>query len=190
MPIKPAYVPDMTVPAIVTAEQLLHMSFPDKRVELVRGVLVVREPSGGTHGRVVANLTIELGGHVRQAGVGQVFAGDTGFTLARDPDTVRGPDIAFVRRERLLEPEPIGFPEQAPDLAIEVWSPTDRPGEMLAKIADYLEAGTRLVWVIHPQRRETRVYRADGTESLVGADGALDGEDVVPGFSCRLAAIL
>ena len=190
MPIKPAYVPDMTAPAMVTAEQLLHMSFPDKRVELVRGVVVVREPPGGTHGRVLANLTTELGVYVRHADVGLVFAGDTGFTLARGPDTVRGPDVAFVRRERLVGPEPAGFLDLAPDLAVEVWSPGDRPGEVLAKVADYLAAGTRLVWVIHPQRREARVYRADGTESLVAADGALDGEDVVPGFTCRLETIL
>ena len=190
MPTKPAYVPHMTGPTAVTAEQLLYMSFPDKRVELVKGVVVVREPPGGTHGRVLANLATELGVYVRHAGVGQVYAGDTGFTLTRDPDTVRGPDLAFVRRERLLDPEPVGFLDLAPDLAVEVWSPGDRPGEVLAKVADYLAAGTQLVWVIHPQRREARVYRADGSEALVTNGGVLDGEDVVPGFTCRLETIL
>lgn len=189
MPTKPAYVPDMTAPAAVTAEQLLQMSFPDKRVELVRGVVVVREPPGYVHGKITVNLMVELGNHVRQTGAGQLL-GETGFTLTRGPDTVRGPDLAFIRRERLPDPETIGFLEQAPDLAVEVWSPRNRPGEMLAKVADYLAAGTRLVWVIHPQRREARVYRADGTETLVSEAESLDGEDVVPGFTCRLEAIL
>ena len=184
-----SYVPAMNPPALVTAEQL-YTDFADKRVELVRGVVVVCEPPGYTHGKVVANLTTQLGVYAQRTGAGEAVAGDTGFTLARDPDTVRGPDVAFVRRERLLDPEPVGYPNLAPDLAIEVWSPTSRPAEMLAKVADYLAAGTRLVWVIHPQRREARVYRADGSEALVTADGMLEGEDVLPGFGCTLEKIL
>lgn len=77
-----------------------------------------------------------------------------------------------------------------PDLVVEVLSPGDRPGEVLAKVADWLTAGTRLVWVVDPERRLARVYRADGTEGVVTEHDALDGEDVVPGFSCELAAIL
>jgi Uma2 family endonuclease len=80
--------------------------------------------------------------------------------------------------------------ELAPDLVIEVLSPNDRPGEILAKVADWLEAGSRLVWVIDPERRIGRIYRQDGTESSITADGQLDGEDVLPGFSCPLAVIL
>ncbi|MGH7645260.1 MAG: Uma2 family endonuclease, partial [Gemmatimonadales bacterium] len=91
---------------------------------------------------------------------------------------------------RLPDPEPVGYPELAPDLAVEVLSPGDRPGELLAKVADWLNAGSRLVWVVDPERRHAVVYRADGTETLVGADDSLSGEDVVPGFSCPLASIL
>lgn len=190
MPAKRAYVPDMSSPALVTAEELLHVNVPDKRVELVRGVLVVREPAGYTHGRVAMNLAVRLGAHLEHTGTGQLFAAETGFTLARDPDTVRAPDIAFVRRERLPDPEPTGFPDLAPDLVVEVLSPGDRPGEVLAKVADWLSAGTKLVWVIDPERRLARVYREDGSETVVTANEALDGEDVVPGFSCPLEAIL
>src|SRR2546430_1980150 len=89
----------------------------------------------------------------------------------------------------LPEPEPVGYPALAPDLVVEILSPGDRPGEVLAKVADWLSAGTKLVWVIDPERRLARVYRSDGTETLVGADGALDGEDVLPGFACRLVTI-
>ncbi len=189
MPAERAYVPKMPA-TLMTAEELLHTSIPDKRTELVRGVLVVREPPGGRHGSVTMNLALRLGNHVEREGAGQVFAAETGFALARGPDTVRAPDIAFVRRERLPEPIPVGFPEFAPDLVVEVLSPGDRPGEVLAKVADWLSAGTRLVWVVDPERRLARVYRPDGSETIVTADGSLDGEDGLPGFSCPLASIL
>ena len=190
MPAEPSYVPPMTASDLLTAEELLHLSLPDKRVELVRGVLVVREPAGGRHGRIAVNITVELGTYIRSHQLGAVYAAETGFTLARHPDTVRAPDVAFVRRERLPSPEPIGFPDLAPDLVVEVLSPGERPGELLAKIADWLSAGTRLVWAIDPERRLARVYRQDGTERVVAAAETLDGEDVVPGFSCLLGALL
>jgi len=174
----------------MTADELFQVRIPDKRVELVKGALVVREPAGYTHGRVAMNLTLRLGSHVERTGAGQLFAAETGFTLARGPDTVRAPDVAFVRRERLPDAEPRGFPELAPDLVVEVLSPDDRPGKVLAKVADWLIAGTRLVWVIDAERRQARVYRQDGSEALITAEQALDGETVLPGFSCPLEAIL
>ena len=185
---KPAYVPDM--PQLMTAEELLHANIPDKRTELVRGRLVVREPAGARHGLVAMNLALRLGAQVERTNAGQLFAAETGFTLFRGPDTVRAPDIAFVRRERLPDPITDGFPELAPDLVVEVLSPGDRAGETLAKVGDWLQAGARLVWVIDPERRVARVYRADGTESIFTEADSLDGEDVVPGFACLLGSIL
>ena len=190
MKAEPSYVPGMTTSALLTAEELLNLSIPNKHVELVRGVLVVREPPGGRHGRIAANVAFELLKHVRANSLGGVYAAETGFTLSRHPDTVRAPDVAFIRRERLPSPEPTGYPELGPDLVVEVLSPGDRPGEVHAKIADWLSAGTRLVWIIDPERRIARVYRADGSEAIVTADQALDGEDVVPGFACRLDTTL
>jgi Uma2 family endonuclease len=187
---EPAYVPGMTPVAQLTAEELLAVRVPNKRVELVRGALVVREPAGYTHGRVAMNLAIRLGAFLEGTGLGQLVAAETGFTLTRRPDTVRAPDLAFIRRARLPDPEPTGFPDLAPDLVVEVRSAGDRPGELLAKVADWLTAGTRLVWVVDPARREVRVYRGDGTESVLSAADALDGEDVVPGFTCSLTAVL
>ena len=189
MPTERAYVGQMS-PTLMTAEELLHANIPDKRTELVRGVLVVREPAGGRHGRVANELARLVGNHAHAHELGTVYAAETGFTLARQPDTVRAPDVAFVRRDRVSDPEPIGFPEFAPDLVVEVLSPGDRPGEVLAKVADWLSAGTRLVWVVDPERRLARIYRHDGTEQIVTADQALDGEDVVPGFACSLSAVL
>jgi Uma2 family endonuclease len=174
----------------MTADELLRTHVPDKRTELVRGVLVVREPAGSRHGLVTMNLGAELAVYAKQTGAGGVYAAETGFKLASNPDTVRAPDIAFVTRERLPPSATTGYPALAPDLAVEVLSPGDRPGEVLAKVADWLSAGTRLVWVVDPERRVARVYRHDGGETIVPADGALDGDDVLPGFSCSLASIL
>lgn len=190
MPGEPSYVPFMPPPAPMTADELLHTHFPDKRVELVQGVLVVREPPGYLHGDVTANLAYHLMHHVRAHALGRVLVGDAGFQLRTAPDTVRGPDIAFIGSARLPDPRPVGYPALAPDLVVEVLSPTDRAGEVLGKVADWLNAGTRLVWVIDPERRQALAYRAEGSLALVTADESLDGEDVVPGFSCPLASVL
>ncbi len=193
MPAERAYVGDMAPPgppALITADELLHLHVPDKQVELVRGVLVVREPAGSRHGLVAMNLGIELGSHARRTGAGRTFAAETGFQLATDPDTVRAPDVAYVARDRLPATETTGYAAGAPDLVVEVLSPGDRPGAVLAKVADWLSAGSRLVWVVDPERRAARVYRLDGSLTLVAEDGVLDGEDVLPGFSCPLASIL
>ncbi|HKV69908.1 MAG TPA: Uma2 family endonuclease [Gemmatimonadales bacterium] len=175
--------------ALMTADELLHLNLPHKRTELVRGRLIVREPAGWTHGVVAMKLGIKLGTHVERTNAGVVLAAETGFKLASEPDTVRAPDVAFVALDRIPE-APRGFSAFAPDLAVEVLSPDDRPGEVLAKIADWLEAGAKLVWVVDPARQLARVYRSDGSEDTVTTDGALEGEDLLPGFSCSLASLL
>jgi Uma2 family endonuclease len=175
---------------LMTADELLHTRIPDKLVELVRGRLIVREPPGYLHGDVTMRLSILLSVYAQERGLGRVLAAETGFKLQHDPDTVRAPDIAFLSHDRVPDPRPVGYLALAPDLAVEVLSPHDRPGETLNKVGDWLDAGTRLVWVIDPDRRLARVYRLDGTELQLSGDGALDGEDVLPGFSCKLAAIL
>src|SRR5690349_11634652 len=126
MPAERAYVPVVSPFAeVVTADDLLRTPLPHKRTELVRGVLVVREPAGGLHGVVTVNLGAELVAYVKRTGAGRVFAAETGFHLATNPDTVRAPDVAFVARDRLPEGVPRGFPGLAPDLAVEVLSPGD-----------------------------------------------------------------
>lgn len=193
MPAEPAYVPPMpaspATPAI-TADELLRMRLPGKQIELVRGVLVVREPPGIQHGTIMLRLGAMLLRHVDAHDLGLVVVGDPGFTLAHDPDTVRGPDIAFIRRERVPHPVPVGFAAFPPDLVIEIRSPSDRPGDMLGKVGDWLSAGTPLVWVIDPAHRVAHLYRQDGTESTIAAGQALDGENVLPGFACALDEIL
>ena len=99
------------------------------------------------------------------------------------------PDVAFISNERLPDPPPRGFAELAPDLAVEVLSPDDRPGEVLEKVGDWLNAGARLVWVVDPIRVLARVYRADGSESILDKVDSLHGENVWPGFEYPLSAI-
>ncbi len=176
----------MTTSPQMTADQLLRLSLPDTRTELVRGRLLVREPAGGRHGAVANQVAYRLTSHVESTGAGRVYAAETGFTISRDPDTVRAPDVAFIAAARLPASDPIGFFEGAPDLAVEVLSPGDRPGEVHEKVADWLSAGARLVWVIDPERRVARVYRADGSDTALDGDGTLSGEDVLPGLGLPL----
>jgi Uma2 family endonuclease len=174
----------------LTEEELLHLNLPGRRTELVRGQLIVREPAGFRHGVVAGRLYEAIARHVTISGFGVVVAAETGFTLFRDPDTVRAPDVGFVARERVPDPLPRGFAELAPDLAVEVLSPDDRAGEVLEKVADWLKAGCRLVWVVDPERRLARVYRGDGSEEIIGTNRSLGGEDVLPGFACPLTTIV
>lgn len=180
----------MTAPALLTADDLARLQPPDKRTELVRGVMIVREPAGFRHGDVAMALALAMGQFLRSHNLGRLLAAGTGFKLFTNPDTVRAPDVAFVRHDRIPDPPPSGFAPFAPDLAVEVLSPDDRPGKVLEKVADWLSAGTRLIWEIDPERRVARVYRADGTMSLLGEADVFDGEDVLPGFSCTLREIL
>lgn len=122
--------------------------------------------------------------------LGDVLAAETGFTLLRTPDTVRAPDVSQVRRDRGLVPAPRGDPALAPDLAVEVLSLDDRPGEALARVGDWSSAGCGLVWVVDPVRRTARVHRADGTESHLTDGDTLEGAEVLPEYSRPLASVL
>jgi Uma2 family endonuclease len=184
------YVPGVSAPVLQTAEDLLRFREPGKTAELVRGVLIVREPPSTSHGLRAARLLHRVADFVRRHDLGEVIAQDTGFKIGRDPDTVRAPDVAFVARERLSQIADEGYAELAPDWVAEIVSPSDRPGEVLEKIGQWLTAGVRLVWVLDPVRSQARVYRPDGSVVIVAAEGELDGEQVFPGFCCALRDIL
>jgi Uma2 family endonuclease len=128
-----------------------------------------------------------IAAYVEEHDLGRVYAAETGFKIESGPDTVRAPDVAFIATSRLPQEEPLGYPPWQPDLAVEVLAHDDHPAETLEKVAQWLRAGVRLVWLVDYERRNGRVYRADGSESLVDPAGALDGEDLLPGFSCPLA---
>jgi len=180
---------DVDTSQVLTAQDVERISLPGKVTELILGHLVVREPPGTRHGVIAATLTYYLSDFARRHELGVVLAQDTGFKIASDPDTVRAPDVAFVARARVERIPPRGYAELAPDLLAEILSPDDRPAEVLAKVADWLAAGTELVWLVDPERSEVRVYRRDGSLAVVHAAESLDGEDVLPGFSCPLAQV-
>lgn len=179
----------------MTAEQLLGYEVPGRRVELVRGRLQVREPAGMRHGALGMQVALALMDHLRGERErdgrtrGRVLSADTGFLVARDPDTVRAPDVAYVSIERWSGTLPDGFGDGAPDLAVEVRSPSDRPGAVWSKVGDWLSAGTSLVWVIDPPNESATVCRADGSVTVLGAGDALNGEALLPGFSLPLATL-
>jgi len=176
-------------PAPMTADELLARQPANKRSELIAGRLVVREPAGLHHGSVAAQLLIAVGSHVAREQLGRVVTAETGFRLRRNPDTVRAPDVAVIRADRWPSAQVDGFGELAPDLVAEVLSPADRAAEVRAKVADWLAAGTQLVWNIDPVRRVAHAFRADGSVTTVAATEQLDGEDVLPGFAIRLSVL-
>src|SRR5262245_39250857 len=124
---------------LMTAEELLRVDLPDQRTELVRGRLRVREPGGARHGAVARERGYCITAWARSRGLGRVYAAETGFQLESDPDTVRAPDVAFIRTDRLPEVEPVGYPVYAPDLAVEVVAEDDHPADTLAKVAQWLQ---------------------------------------------------
>lgn len=183
----------MTTRTRLTAQDLWRMGEGDVRRELVDGEVVEMAAAGGIHGKVTTRIARRLDEHVERQGGGEVLTGDVGFVLrlAYDPERVRAPDVAFVSAGRLPEGRlPKGFLPGAPDLAVEVLSPSDNPLDVQQKVRDYLEAGARLVWLFAPEARTVTVYRPDGSARLLRESESLDGEDVLPGLNLPLAELL
>ncbi len=172
----------------MTALEFLAMPDDGMLHELIRGEVTTMPLPGGQHGAIAAEIGRLLANHVKAQRLGKIYAAETGFLIERDPDTVRGPDVSFVRQERLAE---ITDPERhvpfAPDLAVEVLSPSDRPAEVAEKVAAWLSAGTRVVWVVDPGDRTVTVYADDRPHRTLGAGDILDGGDCLPGFACAVA---
>ena len=176
---------------LLTAEELWELpERPGVRYELVKGALVEVPGAGGVHGLLVKVLLRLLDAFVLARGLGEVFADGVGYIIARGPDVVRIPDVSFIARERLPAGAiPEGFIPGAPDLAVEIVSPGDRAEEVYGKVREYLDAGTRLVWVVWPRHRAVTVYTADGQGREVREGGERDGGAVLPGFRVRVAEL-
>lgn len=175
---------------LVTAEELLRMPDDGMRRELVEGELREMTPAGSEHGYLALKVGRLLGNHVEANGLGRVYAAETGFKLASDPDTVRAPDAAFVARERVEREGPVaGYWPGAPDLAVEVVSPGDRHSEVVEKALSWLEAGCRMVLVVDPERKAATVYRSREDIRILLPGDVVDGGDVVPGWRLPVAEI-
>lgn len=176
---------------LITAEEFA--SWPDaadgSRHELIRGVVVTMPPPGFLHGVVQIRVGGMVDAHVRPRKLGRVTV-ESGMLTERDPDTVRGPDVAFWSVERLpLEQTPRGYPDVAADLCIEILSPGKGLRAALDKIHEYFERGVRLVWIVDPEARTVAIYRSPDEGRIVHGNAILTGEDVLPDFRCRVSEI-
>ncbi|MBM4058151.1 MAG: Uma2 family endonuclease [Planctomycetes bacterium] len=172
-----------TANAPVAAADLALLEPTGECRELVRGVLRVMSPAGGRHGRVAHALGLLVGAHVKLHDLGAVYAAETGFLLARGPDTVRAPDMAFVSRSRAVPLDGDGgFVTVVPELVGEVVSPRDSFSDVEEKVLDWLSAGTRLVVVVDPATRTVHVHRPGGSVTVLREAEVLDAGDAVPGL--------
>ncbi len=179
----------ITKTRLLTADDLLRLDAEGVRGELIRGVLCETMPAGQRHGKIVLRLGAALFNFVEPRALGTLVASDSGVWLERNPDTVREPDIAFTSVERLpLGQDVDGYAEVAPDLVVEVVSPSDSRREVHDKAHMWLNHGVRLVWVVQPETRTVDVYRPNEPIATLGEQDALDGLDVLPGFRCVVSA--
>ncbi|GAB4551091.1 MAG: Uma2 family endonuclease [Anaerolineae bacterium] len=170
---------------LLTAEEFSALPDDGNHYDLVRGELIKVGRPKPEHGELQATLTYFVVGHVRLNALGKVYT-EAGFHITHDPDTVYGPDVAFVAKERATERDDRGYFAFAPELAVEILSPNDSISSTLDKANDYLSAGTRLVWFIYPRRKVVYVCRAATSIEIISIEDVLDGGDVLPNFSLPL----
>lgn len=163
----------------------------DKRLELVKGELRELSPTSPEHGYVELNLGAMLREFVRKHSLGKVVSGEAGFVLSEGANaTVRAADVAFISQRKLPDNQlPSRFAPFAPDLVVEVVSANDTFSEVTEKVNDWLEAGVSLVWVVDPQGKKVYVYRKEQPVRTLSENELLSGEDVLPGFECRVSEI-
>jgi len=178
----------MTAGTKMTAEELLRMPDDGFRYELVRGELVKMPPAGEEHGDIAMRMAGPLWNYVEANKLGRVYIAEPGFLIASNPDTVRAPDVAFVSQKQIEEVRPgRGYRRGAPDLAVEVISPSDTYTEVEDKVHDWLDAGTLMVIVVNPRRQTVTVYRSRTDIVILTKDEVLEGQDVVPGWTLPIA---
>ncbi|MFN2421781.1 MAG: Uma2 family endonuclease [Gemmatimonadota bacterium] len=179
-----------TAPDVLTLEEFERLPDEDPyKLELTRGRVVREPPPGAPHGWLVRKLFTALHSHIEEHSYGIVI-NETGFLLSVDPPTVRQPDLAVIRAENLpREGIPKGYWTRAPDLAIEVLSPSNTAVEIQEKVLDYLTAGTRLVWVVDPHSRSVIVYGSHHEGGLLTLGDDLDGGEILPHFRLPLAEL-
>ncbi|MFN8590332.1 MAG: Uma2 family endonuclease [Thermomicrobiales bacterium] len=163
---------------------------PEGEWELIDGALIPMVPSGFESSSIAARITRIIGNHVEEHDLGEVTGADGGYVIFSNRQTLRVPDVAFVRTERLPAPaERRGFARLAPDLAVEVLSPSNRPIELFAKVEMYREAGIPLIWLVDPEEKTVTVIAAGKPTVTLHAGDTLDGGAVLPGFNVPVARL-
>ena len=178
-----------TKPNFYTAQDLERLSAEGFHYELIQGGLRPMSPSGGPHGDATSRVSFYVNSVVYGDDLGMTFAAETGFVVGRDPDTIKAPDFAFVRHERLPASLPEGYVPLVPDLAVETRSPNDTGREVAEKVEEWRIAGVRIVWVIEPRKRTITTHRLGRSPRVLGVGDTLDGEDVLPGLSVPVERI-
>lgn len=174
----------MATTMVTNVDQLSSLITDDFRYDLIRGELYRMSPASARHGEIALEIARRIKTFVNEHRLGRVYAVETGFLLGRDPDTLLAPDVAFVRTERLPEPgQRHGFLALAPDLVVEVVSPSDTSRYVSDKVLTYLDVGCQLVWIVEPEQRTVTVWSAGRTARVIMAPERLDGGQVLPGFS-------
>ena len=166
---------------LLTADDLEQMPDDDMLHELDEGELITMPPASMDHGSQGVEIGRVLKNYVKKHGLGRVYAADTGFRL--NDDTVRSPDVAFVRQDRVATVHRRGFGKGAPDLAVEILSPSDSIRQLIRKVRQYLAAGCHTVWVLHSERKEVDVYEKSGADRTLRAEDRLEAPELLPGFS-------
>lgn len=177
-----------TSPRLLTADEFARLPEPPdgSKQELIRGEVIMTPPPGFEHGLVQVQIASLLNTYARTTRRGRVTV-ESGVVTERDPDSVRGPDAAFWSAERIpLDQRPTGYPSTVPDLCVEVLSPSQRRSKVREKVEEYFALGVRLVWVVDPEAHTVAVYRNADAGRLLHESATLDGEDVLPGYSCRV----
>ena len=178
------------ITGLLTAEDLLRLNSEGIKGELIRGVLCETVSVGKIHGRIAMTFGSALVAYVRPRRLGTVIGSDAGVLVQRNPDTVREPDIAYISAERLpLDDQSDGYLEVAPELVVEIISPSDREQEVNDKTLMWLSLGVAMVIEVYPAERAVMVHRADGPAATLTGDDVLDGGDVLPGFTLPLSEI-
>lgn len=171
---------------LIAGDELLAMTDVGP-CELIDGRIVPMSPTGGEHGAIEFLLGGELMAFVRRRRLGWVVGGETGLYTGRDPDRVRGVDIAFISRERLPYRPKQGFLEVAPELVVEVLSPDDRWQNVRQKIEEYFAIGVERVWLVEPNNRTALVYRSETEMQRLSEGETLRGEGALEGFEIAVA---
>ena len=172
---------------LITADEFLRMPDTD-HCELVAGRIVrMTPPPDFEHGEVELNVAVELRAFVRAHQLGRVAVGEVSIYTGRDPDHIRGADVAFISNERDARRKERGPLEVGPDLVVEILSPSNSMSAMLRKLREYFAIGVRLVWLVDPENRSVLAYRSMTDVRQFGVEDHIPGDDVLPGFSVPVA---